>query len=72
MPWQVGPELVLGHQISSSSSASFSSSWHQCRHPDPGRWNETELDFQTSIPAHYRISFSVSTGFYFRNNNHLD
>lgn len=37
IPWQGGRELLLWHQISSSFSASFSSSWHRYRHPDPGR-----------------------------------
>lgn len=43
MPWQGGPELLLWHQISSSFSASFSSSWRQCRPQDPSHWNRTEI-----------------------------
>lgn len=44
MPWQEGPELLLWHQISSSFSASFSSSWRQCRHRDPCHLHKTEIE----------------------------
>lgn len=52
MPWQGGPELLLWHQISSSFSASFSSSWRQCHPQDPSHWNRTEIDgilFKTDL-----------------------
>lgn len=58
MPWQEGPEQLPWHQISSSFSASFSSSWHQCRHPDPCHLHRTETEgIHVRLPSQRKATF---------------